>query len=473
VPTVPPSPPSAPGAVTAQAGNASVSLTWAAANPHGSPITRYDITWTGGAGGSQSVGGGQTNLAVKGLTNGATYTFSVSATNAIGTGPASLSNPATPTSAIPDPPTSVVATAKDKGTVDVSWPAANGQGHVITSYTVFVTDQTVGTQPRSVGQATTTTYNVPAATLTPGNQYTFTVTSTNDANGTSQPSPASTAVTAFTKASAPTNVQASGKDTQVDLKWNAPTDLGGGTLKDYIVSDQSGTIRQTASTSMSFTGLSNGTQYGFGIAAETTANGQTVQGAVATARATPGTAPTLSGESANSNGSTNSITVSFTVDTHNSGTVNCSAHAGPASWSGQCSGGVNQTLSGLNANTTYTVTIDASNNYGAAGQWSGQAATAKPPPSISIAKGPAYNGSGCSGPCQWISVRLQNFTPNMPYSVQCNDNAGGGFYAFHMTTDGNGNAYTDGTNPSTCYFGYPGKQIWVDAGGVQSNHITW
>jgi hypothetical protein len=244
-------------------------------------------------------------------------------------------------------------------------------------------------------------------------------------------------------------------------------------LKDYVIADQSGQLVHTTKQSHSFTGLSNGTPYGFAVAAETTANGQTVVGALAKAQATPGAAPTLSGESANANGSTNSVTVNFTVDTHNSGTATCSIRVGPATWNGQCAAGESHVLSGLNAGSTYTVTVDASNNYGAAGQWSGQATTAPPPPSVSIAKGANYNGPGCSGPCQWISVTMRNFTPNHTYSVQCNDNAGGGFYAFNMTTDGNGNASTNGTNPSTCYFGYPGKQIWVDVGGVQSPHLTW
>jgi hypothetical protein len=481
VPTVPPSAPSAPGAVTAQAGNASVSLTWAGANPHGSAISRYDVTWTGGAGGSKTVAGGQTSLSVTGLTNGTTYTFSVSATNAVGSGPAAPTNPATPTSAVPDAPSSVTAAAKSDGTVDVSWQAANGQGHAITGYTVFASDSQ-NPSPVNVGQTTTGPLTVPASALTAGSQYTFTVTATNDANASSKPSSPSSAVTVFTKSSAPTSFTAHGSDGQVALTWGSPQNPGGGTVVDYVVSiaGDSASAVTTSGKSHTFTGLANGTTYGFLVVAETTANGQKATGQAASTSGTPGAAPTLSGESANANGSTNSIRVDFTVDTHNSG-ANCHVTAGSASWSGACSGPESHNLGGLNAGTTYTVVVSASNKYGNAPSWSGQATTAQPPPpppppapSVAIAKGDAYSGGSCSNSsCRWLDIGLSNFTPNTTYSVQCDSSSAGTFYTVKMTTDGNGNAHSTGTNPKTCFFGYPGQQIWVTVNGTRSNTITW
>ena len=60
----------------------------------GSPIESYTVTAEPGG---QTVTGSRPPLTVTGLTNGTTYTFTVTATNAIGTSlPSAPSNPVTP-----------------------------------------------------------------------------------------------------------------------------------------------------------------------------------------------------------------------------------------------------------------------------------------------------------------------------------------------------------------------------------------
>src|SRR5260221_28957 len=93
--------PSAPTGVTATAGNGTASVSWAAPNDGNSPITSYTVTpYIGSAAQTPTVVTGSppaTSAAISGLTNGTTYTFSVTATNAVGTGPASAaSNAVTP-----------------------------------------------------------------------------------------------------------------------------------------------------------------------------------------------------------------------------------------------------------------------------------------------------------------------------------------------------------------------------------------
>ena len=90
----PPAAPSAPSGVSATAGNASATLTWTAPADGGSPVTAYTVTpYADGAAKSPVTVTG-TSANVTGLRNGTAYTFTVSATNAVGTGPASAASPA-------------------------------------------------------------------------------------------------------------------------------------------------------------------------------------------------------------------------------------------------------------------------------------------------------------------------------------------------------------------------------------------
>jgi hypothetical protein len=98
----PPTAPSAPTGVTASAGNASATVSWTAPSNGGSPITSYVVTPYVGATAqpTTTVSGSPpaTSATIGGLVNGTTYTFTVAAANAVGTGPASAqSNGTTPT----------------------------------------------------------------------------------------------------------------------------------------------------------------------------------------------------------------------------------------------------------------------------------------------------------------------------------------------------------------------------------------
>jgi hypothetical protein len=104
--TVGPSVPGAPTDVTAIAGNGQATVSWTPpTDDGGSPVTSYTITATGPDGPVSSVwsasdtGSIGTVYPVTGLTNGDSYTFTVSATNSVGAGSASVaSSGATPSS---------------------------------------------------------------------------------------------------------------------------------------------------------------------------------------------------------------------------------------------------------------------------------------------------------------------------------------------------------------------------------------
>jgi len=85
--------PGAPTFVAAVAGNASVTLTWTAPPDGGSPLTSYTVTpYADGVAGTPTVVTGTPptpSATMSGLSNAVPYTFTVSAANAVGSGPVS------------------------------------------------------------------------------------------------------------------------------------------------------------------------------------------------------------------------------------------------------------------------------------------------------------------------------------------------------------------------------------------------
>jgi len=174
-----------------------------------------------------------TSATLTGLTNGATYTFAVIATNAFGDSLPAQAGPVTPGN-LPNAPTDVSATAA-AASATVSWvaPAANGTSP-ITGYTVTASP---GGAQVSVGAALTAATVAP---LTNGTAYTFTVVATN-AVGDSAPSAPSNAVTPTAVPAPPTNVSAVvGTNGIVTISWTPPTDTGGLPLLSYTVSASPG-----------------------------------------------------------------------------------------------------------------------------------------------------------------------------------------------------------------------------------------
>ncbi|MEW1952740.1 glycoside hydrolase domain-containing protein [Terrabacter sp. NPDC080008] len=88
--------PSAPTSVSAVPDNGRATVRWTAATNNGSPVTSYTVTASPG-GARTTVSGSATSATITGLANDSAYTFTVQATNVVGTGPVSqASAPVTP-----------------------------------------------------------------------------------------------------------------------------------------------------------------------------------------------------------------------------------------------------------------------------------------------------------------------------------------------------------------------------------------
>ena len=232
-------PPGTPSGLGATIGNVQVVLAWTApASDGGSPITGYKVERSADAGVSWTVltastGSATTSYTATGLTNGAAYSFRISAVNAVGTGTASTTASATP-DVVPGTPTSV-ATVSGNGVATVSWiaPASNG-GTALTGFTVAWTSNAV--QGVTSGSATVTaaTTSYMATGLVNGATYTFTVSATN-ALGTGAAS-ASAAAVPYTRSGAPSNLVATAlAGGQVNLTWSPPGDNGGAGVTGYRI----------------------------------------------------------------------------------------------------------------------------------------------------------------------------------------------------------------------------------------------
>ena len=176
--------PGAPTSVSAALGNTQVTVSFTApASDGGAAITSYTVTSTPG---SLTATGASSPITITGLTNGTSYTFTVTATNSAGTGSASSASSAVTPATSPGAPTSVAAVrGPGEAVVSFTAPVSNG-GAAITSYRVTA----------SPGGVTATAASSPITItgLTNGTSYTFTVTATNSV-ATGSASTASSAIT--------------------------------------------------------------------------------------------------------------------------------------------------------------------------------------------------------------------------------------------------------------------------------------
>lgn len=267
--------PGAPTGVSATAGDTQAVVSFSPPGSNGgASITSYQVTSSGG----QTVSGSASPLTVTGLTNGTSYTFTVTATNSAGTGPASAASSA--------------VTAKGSQSITFTNPGTQSFGTTPT-----LTASAPG------GTVTFTSSTAGVCTISSGGTLTFvaigtcTINADQAGNGTYLAAPTVTQNFSVVGAipGAPTGISATAGDTQATVTFTPPSSTGGTSITGYTVtsSPAGGTDSNAGSTGLShvMTGLTNGTSYTFTVTA-TNSTGTSIASAASNA-VTPKGAQTI------------------------------------------------------------------------------------------------------------------------------------------------------------------------------------
>jgi invasion protein IalB len=322
----------------------------------GAPVTSYTAIAQPGSITCTAVAP-STNCTLLGLSNGSVYTVTVLATNAAGNSAESASQTSSPVTIPGKPSISAVEPSANSALVRWRAPSTTG-GASVTSYRVLAT-------PGGASCSTTgAEFSCLVTGLENGTTYTFTVTATNNAG-------VGTASSTFngvpsTVPGVPRNVNATPLNAGLKVTWSAPTYDGGTAVTGYTA-----TVRSTGDTctvaatvlTCTITGLVNGQDY---IVDVTANNNSGRSEEVGSNTVTPRTTPSQPIQVKVTPGA-GIIRVSWGAPASNGGSAITSyvATATPGVNLTCTSAGLYCDIVGVNAGTSYSITVLATNAAGA------------------------------------------------------------------------------------------------------------
>ena len=256
--------PGAPTGASATAGSEQATVSFSApTDTGGAPVTGYTVTSSAGG----LIGTGTSSpIVVTGLTDGTPYTFTVVASNVAGPGPAS------------DPSNSVTP----KGTQTITFSNPGSQN--------FGTSPTLTASSTSSLSVTFSSTTGAVCTVTSGGVLTFlkegtcSINADQAGNGTFL---AAATVTQIFQVNAvvpgaPIIGTATAGNAQATVMFSAPASTGGANITGYTATSNPGNITASAgssATSITVTGLTNGTPYTFTVTANNSAGPGVTSGA--------------------------------------------------------------------------------------------------------------------------------------------------------------------------------------------------
>ncbi len=247
-------PPQPPISVIAASVSKRASVAWERpVDDGGAPVLSYRATAT--PGGMSCTSTATLGCTIDGLANNRQYSFTVTATNAVGTSePSIASNPVTPLDPAPSAPFDVRAVAGDR-LARVAWSPPRAGADTVTGYRVI-------SNPAGASCATVD-LNCEIGGLQNGVSYTFSVIAAST-GGASEPSESSNAVRPAAVPTAPRSVQTVPGSRSVFVRWNAPESDGGAPVSHYTATARPGGRTCTVSAPKRHCAIGklfNGTEY--------------------------------------------------------------------------------------------------------------------------------------------------------------------------------------------------------------------
>ena len=143
------------------------------------------------------------------------------------------------------------------------------------------------------------------------------------------------------------------------------------------------------------------------------------------------------------------------------------------SWRGTCDRTQQVTVDDLPFATAYDLRLRVDGTFGERRTSKALSITTHPGPrAVEVGRGPEVDRRGCRPEaCAWITVDVHNFPRNSAVSIVCR--ASGqedGYSSFATRTDVTG-SYS--LHQGKCWYGVPGRDVWVTVNDVESAHYRW